>query len=127
MRRAICLCLLALWPLISAEPSEDAASKEEEKPLIEGAETARILTTFIFPFFPQYADVDMGLEVNKLKSSNTVAFFVIRDTMQVGFSGAKTKNWLLFGIMWKWADEIGTTMNGTGILATTIQSSLNYF
>ena len=93
MRRAICLCLLALLPLISAMPNEDMTKKtdmetevevEEEKALIEGAETARILTTFIFPFFPQYTDVDMGEEVNKLKSSNTVAFFVIRDTMQVG-------------------------------------------
>ena len=47
----------------------------------------RILTTFIFPFFPQYQDIDLGANLNNLKSPNTMAFFIIRDAVGVSFWG----------------------------------------
>ena len=49
----------------------------------EDSGTARILTSFIFPFFPQYQDIDIGENLNNLKSPNTVAFFLTRDFMLV--------------------------------------------
>ncbi|TRY69467.1 hypothetical protein TCAL_09651 [Tigriopus californicus] len=42
---------------------------------------ARVFTSFIFPFFRQYQTIDIGNNLNNLKSPNTVAFFVIRDAI----------------------------------------------
>ena len=37
----------------------------------------------LWRFLPQYQDVDIGANFNKLKSSGDTAFFVVRDTIVV--------------------------------------------
>jgi len=53
------------------------ASEEELK------EEGRVLTTFIFPLFKQYQHIDLGENLNKLKTADSAAFFILRDAMTV--------------------------------------------
>ncbi len=76
MRQEKLLCV-ALIPSLLVSLSSSARDHDEE----EGQ--ARVLPSFFFPFFRQYQDIDLGDNLNRLKSSDTVAFFIIRDTMTV--------------------------------------------
>ena len=59
-------------------------TKEKQRELVEREDgEARILTTFIFPFFRQYQEIDLGDNLNNLKSANTATFFIVRDTIAV--------------------------------------------
>lgn len=60
---------------------------------------ARVFTSFIFPFFRQYQTIDLGNNLNNLKSPNTVAFFVIRDA--VAYLALVTTWILMHTIFWR--------------------------
>ena len=62
--------------LVSVE--DDEAGYEDEY-VGEG----RFLASFFFPLFPQYWPIDLGDNLNNLKSPKTVARFVYRDITSV--------------------------------------------
>ena len=76
---------LWLWgcSLFAAAAAVGSAVPTSTKELNEDAGEARILTTFIFPFFRQYQEIDIGENLNNLKRANTATFFIVRDTIAV--------------------------------------------
>ena len=73
--------ILATASLADGRDQEEVAVLEEPPRQEEGQ--ARILASFLFPLFPQYQDIDIGANLNNLKSSDTVAFFIVRDALTV--------------------------------------------
>ena len=58
---------------------EDEEAEYEDEDVGEG----RFLASFFFPLFPQYWPIDIGDNLNNLKSPATVARFVYRDITSV--------------------------------------------
>ena len=54
--------------------------KRSANSLSDDQGTGRLM---LWRFLPQYQDVDIGANFNKLKSSGDAAFFVVRDTIVV--------------------------------------------
>ncbi len=71
-------------PAFQDQKEAEAEAEEVERRAEDGE--ARILASFFFPLFPQYQTIDIGANLNNLKSPNTVAFFIIRDALTVGGS-----------------------------------------
>ena len=70
--------------LLAAVGSMAMDTEKKQQELVEREDgEARILTTFIFPFFRQYQEIDLGDNLNNLKSANTATFFIVRDTIAV--------------------------------------------
>ena len=82
---AVLIAALMLLTATEAAPAEVGAAEAAEEPrqLIEDKGTGRVLTSFIFPFFRQYQNIDLGANLNNLKSANTATFFIVRDVIVV--------------------------------------------
>ena len=82
---SVILAAVVFPPLIESSPV--APGKGEEitttTQLVENEGTGRILTSFIFPFFRQYQEIDLGENLNNLKSANTASYFIVRDVIAV--------------------------------------------
>eukprot|EP00095_Tigriopus_kingsejongensis_P001260 snap_masked-scaffold374_size191929-processed-gene-0.18 protein:Tk01260 transcript:snap_masked-scaffold374_size191929-processed-gene-0.18-mRNA-1 annotation:"periplasmic solute binding family protein" len=89
----IALCIGDSWQTNST----DNGTNQAEQP-IQTEGTPRVFTSFIFPFFRQYQSIDLGQNLNNLKSPNTMAFFVIRDA--VAYLALVTTWILMHTIFW---------------------------
>ncbi len=74
---------LAFATSTNVRKEDFSISGDEEMVSDEDAGDARFLPSYFFPFFRQYHDVDLGANLNNLKSGNTMAFFIIRDALTV--------------------------------------------
>ncbi len=63
--------------------TKEVAVVEVENDQEEEAGEGRFLASFFFPLFPQYWPIDVGDNLNNLKSPKTVARFVYRDLTSV--------------------------------------------
>ena len=94
----VCAVALALTGLCIGAPveSQDDESEQSELVSIEDVEAefdyedededvgeGRFLASLFFPLFPQYWPIDIGDNLNNLKSPATVARFVYRDITSV--------------------------------------------
>ena len=72
--------LLVLASAIVVTKTDDTLEKLSDDGLSDEQGTGRLM---LWRKLPQYQDVDMAANFNKLKSSGDAAFFVVRDTIVV--------------------------------------------
>ena len=72
--------LLVLATAIVVTKTDDTLEKLSDDGLSDEQGTGRLM---LWRKLPQYQDVDMAANFNKLKSSGDAAFFVVRDTIVV--------------------------------------------
>ena len=80
---SVCIFLLFAASSFSSAAETSLQKPNHDDDQEDNSSTGRFLTSLIFPFFPQYQDIDLGANLNNLKSPNTVAFFVVRDAIAV--------------------------------------------
>ena len=72
--------LLVLASAIVVTKTDDTLEKLSDDGLSDKQGTGRLM---LWRNLPQYQDVDIAANFNKLKSSGDAAFFVVRDTIVV--------------------------------------------
>ena len=76
----ILILTVVLLVVIVDTEAGDILDKIGDDSLGDDEGTGRLM---LWRFLPQYQDVDIGANFNKLKSSGDTAFFVVRDTIVV--------------------------------------------
>ena len=90
---AVAVAVAAAGACVGAPVGGDAGEGGSELVSVEDGEEdvgeGRFLASFFFPLFPQYWPIDLGENLNNLKSPKTVARFVYRDITSVRISPGK--------------------------------------
>jgi len=92
------ICLVMLTTLIVSgvdTKDSDALKKTGDAGLSDNQGTGRLM---LWRFLPQYQDVDIGANFNKLKSSGDAAFFVVRDT--IVYVGVQLMWFAIHSLVW---------------------------